>query len=790
MALKPIVKVVDLYRHELFDNGFGIEWMDDSDDEPRKIITEESPNEHDAQTNGNHINSKHTRSIITVRSIDNKATCLPAHIWRSLAKIVPGDVVVELNGVSTVGQTVLEFEKNLKLSGNRIRIRLRSVTLDNSGYSSTTLTGTNWHSPLSYNNENSTDNKVLTNGHSHTRSTFNNNHSMINGYNTSTKSRSCENNLDTCGRKVSDELASSSSSLIDLPTPNISSNTDYDNLAVLNGHDEINGDSTGVIQQPITRVSIQPQSPISGGLDQKTKDEIDARLKDIDDEFEFNVPVIAETVNKSVDLPSARRLAKRLYSLDGFKSTDVMRHLCKRNDFNQLVAEEYVKLFNFQGDTLDRALRKFVKQFTIIGEAQDRERVLHFFAARYLDCNPTTFTSIDACHMLTCAIMLLNTDLHDAKITNKMTFQQFSDNLHELNDGKDFSKDLLKSLYNAIKNEQLMNETTLASDDYNDVRLGGHGTLHGYSNIVNPFLEIPDTSKSVEYMQGYLMRKCCVESDGKRTPFLRRGWKAYYASLRDMVLYLHKNDQQPTTILIGDTNAIRLHHAFAQEAVDYRKRQHVFRLKTSDWGEYLFQTSDRDLMNQWIDTINLIAASFSSPPLPAAIDSVSLRFQRPLLPSVQTRYSIFEQYDFINHQINELTKQLNDLRIQSYANNTINGDIKQIKACDMIENKDKIDYLQYELQRYEAYADRLRRHFQQLQIDHTSLQNNHHEHQQHHSFIGPIEAFSGLNSSQQPTSVSYKKNTQSANITLANANRYSYMMAVNTHPVTIKEHRL
>lgn len=65
-----------------------------------------------------------------------------------------------------------------------------------------------------------------------------------------------------------------------------------------------------------------------------------------------------------------------------------------RNDFNQLVAEEYVKLFNFQGDTLDRALRKFLKQFTIIGEAQDRQRVLHFFSARYVDCNPTTFSSV------------------------------------------------------------------------------------------------------------------------------------------------------------------------------------------------------------------------------------------------------------------------------------------------------------------------------------------------------------------------------------------------------------
>lgn len=40
-----------------------------------------------------------------------------------------------------------------------------------------------------------------------------------------------------------------------------------------------------------------------------------------------------------------------------------------------------------------------------------------------------------------------------------MTFQQFNDNLHDLNDGGDFSKDLLKSLYNAIKSERLLDET-------------------------------------------------------------------------------------------------------------------------------------------------------------------------------------------------------------------------------------------------------------------------------------------------------------------------------------------
>jgi hypothetical protein len=75
------------YRHELFDNGFGIEWISENDDESRKIITEESINEQESINNHHENNSKHTRSIITVRSINNNATRLPAHIWRSLAKV-------------------------------------------------------------------------------------------------------------------------------------------------------------------------------------------------------------------------------------------------------------------------------------------------------------------------------------------------------------------------------------------------------------------------------------------------------------------------------------------------------------------------------------------------------------------------------------------------------------------------------------------------------------------------------------------------------------------------------
>ncbi|KAL8186624.1 UNVERIFIED_CONTAM: hypothetical protein K2H54_001450 [Gekko kuhli] len=56
------------------------------------------------------------------------------------------------------------------------------------------------------------------------------------------------------------------------------------------------------------------------------------------------------------DLEAARRLAKRLYNLDGFKKADVARHLGKNNDFSKMVAGEYLKFFEFTGMSLDQAL--------------------------------------------------------------------------------------------------------------------------------------------------------------------------------------------------------------------------------------------------------------------------------------------------------------------------------------------------------------------------------------------------------------------------------------------------
>ncbi|XP_011498083.1 PREDICTED: PH and SEC7 domain-containing protein 2 isoform X2 [Ceratosolen solmsi marchali] len=399
---------------------------------------------------------------------------------------------------------------------------------------------------------------------------------------------------------------------------------------------------------------------------------------------------------KAVDLPSAVRLAKRLYSLDGFKKSDVSRHLSKNNDFSRAVAEEYLRYFNFERDTLDVALRKFLAQFSLTGETQERERVLVHFSKRYLDCNPGSFNSQDAVHTLTCAIMLLNTDLHGQNIGRKMSCSEFIENLSELNDGDNFPREVLKQLYNAIKSFPL----EWALDEEGD-EVASQAIQQGDNTIItgtgNPFLDVPNVTGATEFKKGYVMRKCCYDANGKKTPFGKRGWKMYYCTLRELVLYLHKDEHGFRIDNLH--NAIRIHHALATKASDYTKKQHVFRLQTADQAEYLFQTSDSKELQSWIDTVNFVCASFSCQPLAGAVGS-QRKFQRPLLPCSHTKLSPREQLRDHEERVNKLEIELDEHRHHPPE--------RGVKALVFQNYKEKDAYLHYELKRYKTYAYLLR----------------------------------------------------------------------------------
>ncbi|CAF1674295.1 unnamed protein product, partial [Didymodactylos carnosus] len=62
MALIPIVKVVDLYRHDQLEDGYGIEWIGDGNEGELRQET------------------------ISVRSVQANCEHLPTQIRRSLSK--------------------------------------------------------------------------------------------------------------------------------------------------------------------------------------------------------------------------------------------------------------------------------------------------------------------------------------------------------------------------------------------------------------------------------------------------------------------------------------------------------------------------------------------------------------------------------------------------------------------------------------------------------------------------------------------------------------------------------
>ncbi|XP_071249032.1 uncharacterized protein [Salvelinus alpinus] len=403
------------------------------------------------------------------------------------------------------------------------------------------------------------------------------------------------------------------------------------------------------------------------------------------------------------DLQAAKRLAKRLFNLDGFRKSDVARHLSKNNEFSRMVAEEYLSYFNFSGLTIDQALRAFLREFALMGETQERERVLAHFSRRYLQCNPNATPSEDSVHTLTCALMLLNTDLHGHNIGKKMSVLQFIGNLEGLNDGKDFPKELLKALYNSIRNEKLqwtIDEEELRKSFSELADLRTDSASHTMKRIGSG-LGVAQNPDALIYKNGFLVRKVHADSDGKKTPRGKRGWKTFYVMLKGLVLYLQKGEYRPEKQLSEEDlkNAVSIHHSLAMRAADYSKRPNVFYLRTADWRVFLFQAPNAEQMQSWITRINAVSAMFSAPPFPAAIGSQK-KFSRPLLPGSNTKLSQEEQvkshetrFRAISSELNELTAVIPD---------------KKAKVRDLEEHKQREEYLEFEKTRYGTYAMLLR----------------------------------------------------------------------------------
>ncbi|RDB16953.1 hypothetical protein Hypma_002582 [Hypsizygus marmoreus] len=93
---------------------------------------------------------------------------------------------------------------------------------------------------------------------------------------------------------------------------------------------------------------------------------------------------------------------------------------------NKLALHHYVNFFDFSGLRLDLAFRRLCAKLYLKGETQQVDRILEEFSRRYWECNPGgLYGSANIVHAVSYSLLLLNTDLHVAELTTRMSRNQF-----------------------------------------------------------------------------------------------------------------------------------------------------------------------------------------------------------------------------------------------------------------------------------------------------------------------------------------------------------------------------
>uniref|UniRef100_A0A6I8NHD4 Cytohesin-2 n=1 Tax=Ornithorhynchus anatinus TaxID=9258 RepID=A0A6I8NHD4_ORNAN len=263
-------------------------------------------------------------------------------------------------------------------------------------------------------------------------------------------------------------------------------------------------------------------------------------------------------------------ISRFLYKGEGLNKTAIGDYLGEREELNLAVLHAFVDLHEFTDLNLVQALRQFLWSFRLPGEAQKIDRMMEAFAQRYCLCNRGVFQSTgtrlpasspsrtgvpepsrgagsggkkgerqgaevqtanfipiapaDTCYVLSFAVIMLNTSLHNPNVRDKPGVERFITMNRGINDGGDLPEELLRNLYDSIRNEPFK----IPEDDGNDL-------THTFFN--------PDR-------EGWLLKLA-----GGRV----KTWKRRWFILTDNCLYYfeYTTDKEPRGIIPLENLSIR-----------------------------------------------------------------------------------------------------------------------------------------------------------------------------------------------------------------------------------------
>ena len=159
-------------------------------------------------------------------------------------------------------------------------------------------------------------------------------------------------------------------------------------------------------------------------------------------------------INSSTIEQEAISISDFLRNNPNLNKQKIGEFLGEKNDLSLKTLKYFAESFNFKGMKIVSAIRFFLSAFQLPGEGQKIDRILQNFSAKYYNDNNNIFESADATFYLTYAIMILQTELHNPNIKEKMTLESFTKFVNDQNN-KPLDNETLKDIYNDILNEPI-----------------------------------------------------------------------------------------------------------------------------------------------------------------------------------------------------------------------------------------------------------------------------------------------------------------------------------------------
>ena len=262
-------------------------------------------------------------------------------------------------------------------------------------------------------------------------------------------------------KKTKDTESNISNSLIEFPEINRITNNNINNLNInptpYNSH---NLQKTALLinnsQNDLQEFYSETNEKIDNNLKKKYE------LQNAAEKFNYKIKSGITYLKKigylnpktSIDT-QAKNMAKFLRYTSSLRKKNIGEFLGENTELSMKTLKYFGESFDFKNIHIIQGMRIFLSTFQLPSEGQKIDRVLESFSSKYfIDNKNTLFPNSDCVFYLSYAIMILQTELHNPNVKDKMNLERFI----KIFEGKEYqtlTKEYLEDIYEQIQEEPL-----------------------------------------------------------------------------------------------------------------------------------------------------------------------------------------------------------------------------------------------------------------------------------------------------------------------------------------------